>query len=847
MNKNIEHVVLLMFENRSFDSLLGWLYEQGAPAEHVPPLQEGEPAYHGLQGLDLHAWVNADASGAIQSEPIRGAAGLNVPNVNPGEDFDHVSTQLFETAAVTADSVPTMRGYVRDYVDVLKKQGKTDDEIKRCATQVMQAYTPAQLPVLNGLAEHYAVCDLWFSSVPSQTNPNRAFALCGTSMGLVNNGFLEKPNPAASVLEKLSGEAIGDDRFEARTLFNALHDEGLDWKIFRHSGYLPRNFESVANLVQAALMLLPPNLLVVGVDVIMRYLRELSSDAAASSYTHRLFPEILEIPHADAHFGKIDSFFTLARQGQLPAFTYIEPEWTIAHQATSSSAFSFKTYLYHQGNDYHPPDNLDAGENLLKRVYEALIANREAWEKTLLIVTFDEPVGAFDHVPPPRAVPPWGQGKPAPVKCQDGFNFDRLGGRVPTLLVSPWVEKGTVFRSPTDTAYDHTSIIASVLRLYGREQRIAEFQARTMAAPTFEAVLSRSTPRTDAREVRFMQAGRKPGDPVHYYDRFCLRNPLGQYVSRFREHFVGPPGTVDPTTSEYFPTLDYSGPVTLYLQNAANRPDEGAVTPGAATQVKLICTEDGLGAWNVLGKWADSRDCYYFNDYLEGDYDRKQTWGLVRAEAGTGPLRFGDKVWLVNDGNRLNYNYSVLYGHTYLSTDAQGAWWTVEPVLERGADDRALQYGDAFHLRHVRSGASITAFESDWGQWKPTVGKGAAVALSMRLPHNAGLAVGAPASLPDGAAVAIVSAHEALAYGGRRCDNLYSGERTDLYYYYADYSPPNSTWHLSLAHGSGALQDGDQVRIINAATGQFLVPRDGHLTTVASASADCLWTLQRTR
>ena len=68
----------------------------------------------------------------------------------------------------------------------------------------MQSYTPDQLPVINGLAEHYAVGDMWFSSVPSQTNPNRAFALCGTSMGLVNNGFLEK-DPRAVPLRKRSG------------------------------------------------------------------------------------------------------------------------------------------------------------------------------------------------------------------------------------------------------------------------------------------------------------------------------------------------------------------------------------------------------------------------------------------------------------------------------------------------------------------------------------------------------------------------------------------------------------------------------------------------------------------
>lgn len=846
--KNIEHVVLLMLENRSFDSMLGWLYEHQTPAKNVPALKAGERAYHGLQGLELDDYANADATGKIRIAPQRGAHGLAIPNINPGEDFDHVSTQLFGSAGADTQGPPTMRGFVRDYVAVLKAQNKTDAEIARLAGQVMQSYTPDQLPVLNGLAEHYAVCDLWFSSVPSQTNPNRAFALCGTSMGLVNNGFLEPFNPAAAFLEKTSGEAIGDDRFDTPTLFNALSDAGLTWKIFRQSGYLPRNFETVATLVEAALLLLPKNLYVdVTVGEVMAYLRSLSSQDVVSDYTHRLFPQILKIANADAHFGMLESFFALARSGQLPTFTYIEPEWTIAHQATGSSAFSFKTYLYHQGNDYHPPDNLDAGENLVKRVYESLISNRAAWEKTLLIITFDEPVGSFDHVPPPAAVPPWGTGKTPPFERQHDFNFDRLGGRVPTILVSPWIEKGTVFRSETATAYDHTSIISSVLHWRGLDKRVADFQERTKAAPTFNAILSLSTPRTDEREVRFLRLAHKVGDPVRYYDRFCLRNPVGQYVAHFKEHYVVSMGAVDPTATEYFPTLDYGNPVVFYLQNAGNRPDNAPIPGRGNVKVKLISTEDGLGSYNVLGKWADSRDCYYFNDYIEGDFDRKQTWLLVPAAPGDGPLHFGDRVFLANDGQRLTYNYSTMYGNYYLSTDAQGSWWTVEPLVEPTPDQPALQYGEEVHLKHNKTGAYITPFALNWSQWKPTLGQGAHVALKLALPYGTGIASGASARLVDGAPVALVSAHEALVYGGKRCDHLYSGNRTDLYYYYADYAPDNSTWHLSLANGSGELHSGSQVRIINKKTGQFLVPDNGYLTTVANADANCLWTLESTR
>src|SRR6185436_1546910 len=146
---------------------------------------------------------------------------------------------------------------------------------------------------------------------------------------------------------------------------------------------------------------------------------------------------------------------------------FIEPEWSISPQSTGSSTTSGNV-LYHLGNDYHPPSNLDGGENLLKSVYSSLIANPTTWNKTLLIVTFDEPVGSFDHVPPPpdRAAIPWGAGK-APAKLEEGFTFDRYGGRVPTLLISPLIEKGTVFRSETDTPYDHTSLIATLLKWRG--------------------------------------------------------------------------------------------------------------------------------------------------------------------------------------------------------------------------------------------------------------------------------------------------------------------------------------------------------------------------------------------
>lgn len=851
--QQIEHVVLLMMENRSFDSLLGWLYEHGQPERHVPQLRPGQRAYEGLQGLDLAAFENVDATGRIRVKPTRGAQGLNVPNIAPGENFAQVATQLYEwpfemsfappiqmtpkgvltaggwrthdavknmsdaavheaLAAAMADNSsqdkgyfaafadsrpkdgpldkdlpgkaavvvflrdakirdvawlkastdgnhrdtliawlestislrdelqamsnqelvlmawtrsrePSMRGYVRDYTNELRHLGVPEADVGRYASRIMQSFTPDQLPVINGLAEHYAVSDLWFSSVPSQTNPNRAFAMCGTSMGLVNNGFLEK-DPRASIFENTFGYLFGDDRFESKTIFNALEEAGSTWKVFYQSGYLASNFYNAVQIAtggsvaagigvaaRGALLALGAAILaVVGKDY-ADYIKELSSPEPVSDYTHRLFPEMLRVANADAHFAKLDEFHALARAGKLPHFSYLQPEWTIAHAATGGgfgTTQGIKSVLFHQGRDYHPPGNLDAGENLIKDIYASLIANRAAWEKTLFVITFDEPVGSFDHVPPPAAIPPWGDG-PSPVKREYNFDFRRYGGRVPAILVSPWIEKGTVFRSKSNVPFDHTSLIATILKWRGLEGRIPEFGYRTAKAPTFEDVPALKTARRDEKAVRFLKQ-HAHGDSIAFHNRFWLRDHKGRYVAGFAEHYVMPFSAVgyDPTISQFFPILDAAAPAAkrteFYFENADDRPDEGVVNATHGVKVRLVASESGLGSYNVLGAWADSTSLYYFNDYLVGDnkdLSTQQTWTLVKEKPG--PVQFGDQVLIKNV-----YEFSKLNGGPgqclvpstdddgYLTSIAPGhrSWhmhfyenseylWTLEPVDRR--------------------------------------------------------------------------------------------------------------------------------------------------------------------
>jgi hypothetical protein len=114
-----------------------------------------------------------------------------------------------------------------------------------------------------------------------------------------------------------------------------------------------------------------------------------------------------------------------------------------------------------------------------------------AWNETLFVITFDEHGGIFDHVPPPYAENPW------PNDVIDGFRFDLMGVRVPTILVSPLIKRQTVFRSPTAVEYDLTSILATLLNWYGVPKARWGLGERTRQAPTFEGVFQLAEPRDD--------------------------------------------------------------------------------------------------------------------------------------------------------------------------------------------------------------------------------------------------------------------------------------------------------------------------------------------------------------
>ena len=175
----------------------------------------------------------------------------------------------------------------------------------------------------------------------------------------------------------------------------------------------------------------------------------------------RLWDDVL------THFRFFESDFARdASAGALPAYSFIEPRYFTDTRRNQIP------------NDEHPPHNVAYGEELIAAVYNA-VRGGPGWKQTLLVITYDEHGGCYDHVVPPRAKPPGGQ-------MPDGFDFGYFGVRVPAVIVSPYVRRGSVIRPSGKTPFDHTSIIATLRKLF----TFAPLTARDAAAPDLLAALN---------------------------------------------------------------------------------------------------------------------------------------------------------------------------------------------------------------------------------------------------------------------------------------------------------------------------------------------------------------------
>lgn len=381
MPDKIEHVVVLMMENHSFDQMLGSLATELKLEGIDPAKPRSNPDF-------------PDTTKRITQAPTS----LTSIDLDPAHEFDDVQRQLTDNNG----------GFIRDFVMARPTCGDTEKQ------QIMAYYDPGKLTVLHKLARNFAVCDHWFSSMPGPTWQNRFFVHSGTC-----KGHLKMPS------------GIFDSNFhlyDQDTIFDRLNEKNISWRIY-HQG-----------------------------------------EAQTMVLVHQLEPANL------LRYHEMVKFFDDADgdEAAFPQYSFIEPCYSGSGQ-----------------NDQHPPSDIMKGELLIAQVYNALRANEALWQKTLLVILYDEHGGFYDHV-----VPPTKKDNPivvAPDDFTEGFNFEQLGLRVPAILVSPWIDKQVI-----NTVFDHTSLLKYLIDKWG----LGPLGNRTANANTFAGALTtRATARTDTPGV----------------------------------------------------------------------------------------------------------------------------------------------------------------------------------------------------------------------------------------------------------------------------------------------------------------------------------------------------------
>jgi phospholipase C len=451
MPGSIDHVFVLVLENRSFDHMLGFSGIVGTDAFTGTVTSVNGLALADSSLVQLaRSWREDSVSGIVvkqggtwppstpisirallasgisnifagQSYPATEPADYAMP-VDPGHEFPDVLTQLGGPGAVYpfGGAYPPVRnsGFVTSYA--ANGGGANPGEIMKCYQGGQSALQGSQLPVLNELAKEFAVCDSWHAAMPGPTWPNRFFVHAASSGGL---------DHSPSAAEMAAWDTVDGFSFKNGTIFDRMNGNNLQWRIYAGDD-------------------LPITSALKGIQ--------------------------LTDVHPYQEFGP-----DVAQPGYPVSYTFIEPSY--GHILTD----------YKCGTSQHPLDDVTRGESLIKCTYEA-IRNSPLWNRSLLLITWDEHGGFFDHVPPPGAIAP-GDTQPGDEHNKYGFTFEQLGPRVPAVAISPLIPRNLI----DHRLYDHTSIPATLEALFG----LTPMTQRDAMANNLMSLLSLTVPRGDTPMV----------------------------------------------------------------------------------------------------------------------------------------------------------------------------------------------------------------------------------------------------------------------------------------------------------------------------------------------------------
>ena len=397
---NIDHVVVVMMENRSFDHVLGYRQLIGDA--------EGDGGYRDL--IDFLYDQNYPVTLLRNSGIKPNAAGLKTRfPAQVGHKLLDVAEQLAEKLQTSfGTAVISPKGFISNFASRVTPGLLAED--------ILGTYDGNDLAFYRFLAENYAYCERYFSAHPGPTLPNRMYSLGGE-------------NQYDRLGEAILDNSISDNFSLSRALniFDLLTRKNVSWRVYE-------SFPSVTMLRMFARY--------VGDDVNIRRFDGLKADIKA---------------------------------GNLPSVTFIDP-------------------AMHHGpeNDDHPVADMLDGQRFLKTIYDALRGNAGLWLKTLLIITYDEHGGFYDHVVPPAAEV---RSLPTVVSHTPTSSFDApmiipYGVRVPTFVVSPWVPAG---KGPGITL-DHCSILKTILARFCSATK-PFLSDRVNASLTFNSFLTQREPR----------------------------------------------------------------------------------------------------------------------------------------------------------------------------------------------------------------------------------------------------------------------------------------------------------------------------------------------------------------
>ena len=400
---DVEHVVILMQENRSFDHYFGTLGGVRGFGDPRPiTLRNGKPV-----------WYQPGDHGDVLPFALRG-----------GSDIDN------RTQCLESDLPHVWKGSQRTWAF-------HDAWVRQKGPASMGYLTRQDIPFYYALADAFTIGDAYHASLFGPTNPNRMFLFSGTNglsvqkagvHALDNVDDLNYTSPMAR------DAASWMSPYTWTTYAERLSANGIGWKVYQEYDNFGCN--ALAYFPQFRKLDLG--------DPAQRerYRRARAYAGESAALDAAGLPLNTNPPDAQA---LVDRIALDAQSGALPAVSWIvSPTKFCEHPETNPPGY---------------------GESLVARILDALTANPAVWAKTALIICYDEEGGFFDHVPPP--VPPASRsdgysGVPLDGEISGGEPVG-LGARVPLLVVSPWTRGGWV----CSEVFDHTSILRFLERRFG--------------------------------------------------------------------------------------------------------------------------------------------------------------------------------------------------------------------------------------------------------------------------------------------------------------------------------------------------------------------------------------------